>query len=62
MLPGTRPRDVPKSVRDAGASGFSLTLQHDLLELPLRWKNPKKIFVNSMSNLFHKDVPGDYIQ
>ncbi|MFD1674840.1 DUF5131 family protein [Alicyclobacillus fodiniaquatilis] len=44
------------------ANGFSLTLQPDLLELPLRWKNPKKIFVNSMSDLFHKDVPDDYIQ
>ena len=32
-----------------------------LLEDPLRWKNPKTIFVNSMSGLFHEGVPDDYI-
>jgi protein gp37 len=32
------------------------------LELPLRWKLPQVIFVNSMSDLFHKDVPTEYIQ
>ncbi len=42
--------------------GFKLTLQPDLVELPLRWKTPKMIFVNSMSDLFHRDVPLDYIQ
>lgn len=42
--------------------GFRLTLQPDLVELPLRWKTPKMIFVNSMSDLFHRDVPLDYIQ
>ena len=33
-----------------------------MLELPLRWKKPQTIFVNSMSDLFHKDVPLEYIQ
>jgi protein gp37 len=33
-----------------------------MLELPLRWKTPKRIFVNSMSDLFHDDVPLEYIQ
>lgn len=42
--------------------GFQLTLQPDLVELPLRWKTPKMIFVNSMSDLFHRDVPLEYIQ
>lgn len=42
--------------------GFSLTLQPHMLELPLSWKRPQTIFVNSMSDLFHKDVPLDYIQ
>jgi len=42
--------------------GFTLTLQPDLVELPLKWKTPKMIFVNSMSELFHKDVPLEYIQ
>jgi protein gp37 len=44
------------------ANGFKLTLQPHMLELPLKWKKPQTIFVNSMSDLFHKDVPLDYIQ
>lgn len=43
------------------ANGFRVTLQHHALELPLRWKQPRAIFVNSMSDLFHKDVPFDFI-
>lgn len=43
-------------------NGFKLTLQSQMLGLPLRWKTPKRIFVNSMSDLFHKDVPTDYIK
>jgi protein gp37 len=43
-------------------NGFKLTLQPHMLELPLRWKKPQTIFVNSMSDLFHKDVPLGYIQ
>ena len=43
-------------------NGFKLALQPQMLELPLRWKTPKRIFVNSMSDLFHKDVPTDYIK
>jgi protein gp37 len=43
-------------------NGFELTLQPRMLELPLQWKRPQSIFVNSMSDLFHKDVPLDYIQ
>jgi len=42
-------------------NGFVLTLQPHALELPLRWKKPQRIFVNSMSDLFHKAVPLDYI-
>jgi protein gp37 len=42
--------------------GFALTLQPQNLELPLRWKKPQIIFVNSMSDLFHKKVPLTYIQ
>ena len=44
------------------ANGFRLTLHEDSLELPLRWKKPQMIFVNSMSDLFHKDVPVEFIQ
>lgn len=43
-------------------NGFDLTLQPQALELPLRWKKPQRIFVNSMSDLFHVDVPLDYIR
>lgn len=43
-------------------NGFKLTLQPHMLELPLKWKKPQTIFVNSMSDLFHKDVPLEYIQ
>lgn len=43
------------------ANGFKLTIQERMLELPLKWKAPQIIFVNSMSDLFHKDVPTEYI-
>jgi protein gp37 len=43
-------------------NGFELTLHERMLELPLRWKQPQRVFVNSMSDLFHKDVPEEYIQ
>jgi len=42
--------------------GFALTLQPHMLDLPLRWKKPQVIFVNSMSDLFHDRVPLAYIQ
>ena len=38
-------------------NGFRLTLHEGVLELPLRWKRPQMVFVNSMSDLFHEDVP-----
>lgn len=41
--------------------GFDLTLRPDRLDLPLKWKTPRLIFVNSMSDLFHSEVPDDYI-
>lgn len=44
------------------SNGFQLTLHPDTLELPLRWKQPQMIFVNSMSDLFHDAVPLEYIQ
>jgi protein gp37 len=42
--------------------GFRLTLQPDLLEQPLRWRQPRTVFVNSMSDLFHDDVPLEYLR
>ena len=43
-------------------NGFNLTLQPQMLDKPTKWKKRKLIFVNSMSDLFHKDVPDDYIK
>lgn len=44
------------------ANEFNVTLHYDLIGLPLTWKKPKRIFVNSMSDLFHRDVPLEFIQ
>jgi protein gp37 len=41
--------------------GFDLTLRPGRLEQPLRWREPRMIFVNSMSDLFHKDIPQEFI-
>jgi len=43
-------------------NGFKLTLHDDLIDLPLKWKSPRIVFVNSMSDLFHEHVPVDFIQ
>lgn len=42
------------------ANGFELTMHEHALHLPLQWKKPQIIFVNSMSDLFHKDVPTEF--
>ncbi|MBV8202547.1 MAG: phage Gp37/Gp68 family protein [Acidobacteria bacterium] len=42
--------------------GFDLRLVPEKLEEPLRWKSPRRVFVNSMSDLFHEAVPEDYIR
>lgn len=42
-------------------NGFELTLHEDLVTLPLRWKKPRRIFVNSMSDMFHADVPESFL-
>jgi len=42
-------------------NGFKLTLHENVLDLPLQWKQPQLIFVNSMSDLFHEDVPLEFI-
>lgn len=42
--------------------GFDLRLWPERLELPLKWKQPRKVFVNSMSDLFHEDVPDEFIE
>src|SRR5271167_3000579 len=42
--------------------GFDLRLVREKLADPLKWRKPKMVFVNSMSDLFHRDVPEQYIQ
>ncbi len=43
-------------------NGFQLTLHPHMLNRPLGWKKPQMVFVNSMSDLFHEDVPAAFIQ
>ena len=43
------------------ATGFDLTLRPERLQHPLNWQRPRRIFVNSMSDLFHKDVPRGFV-
>jgi protein gp37 len=42
-------------------SGFDLTLRPERLDQPIEWRKPRRIFVNSMSDLFHKEVPTEFI-
>jgi len=55
----------PKYQRDGrpGSSGpgFAVTLHEQTLNEPLRWRSPRVVFVNSMSDLFHEEIPASYI-
>lgn len=42
--------------------GFKVTLHPDLLQEPLKWKKPRMVFVNSMGDMFHEDIPLEYIK
>lgn len=42
-------------------NGFELSMHDHMVDLPKKWKKPKRIFVNSMSDLFHEDVPLEFI-
>jgi protein gp37 len=43
-------------------NNFATTMHYDLLDTPLKWRAPRRIFVNSMSDLFHARVPDDFIR
>lgn len=43
-------------------NGFQVTIHQDLFDQPLRWKKPSMIFVNSMGDMFHENIPLEYIQ
>lgn len=47
---------------DRYQNGFAPTLHYDLVDLPIRWKRPRVIFVNSMSDLFQEAVPASFIK
>jgi protein gp37 len=42
-------------------NGFGVTLRPERLRQPLKWRKPRRVFVNSMSDLFHKDIPDSFI-
>jgi Bacteriophage protein gp37 len=42
-------------------NGFNVTIHEDLIKKPFEWKKPKLVFVNSMSDLFHEDIPDEII-
>ncbi len=48
--------------RASSGPGFAVTLHRQTLDAPLRWKKPRVIFVNSMSDLFHEEVPLEFIR
>ncbi len=43
-------------------NGFAVTLHPDLIDAPLKWKKSRMVFVNSMGDMFHEDIPFEYIQ
>ncbi len=43
-------------------NGFDMTLRPERLEIPLKWKKPRRIFVNSMSDLFHTKIPSSFVK
>ena len=48
--------DPPRS-----GPGFGVTMHEDLLDAPLGWRKPRRVFVNSMSDLFHREVTDDFL-
>jgi protein gp37 len=42
-------------------NGFDVTIHQHMLELPLKWRNPRNIFVNSMGDMFHRLVPNNFV-
>jgi len=56
------PRYQQDGKRKTSGPGFGVTLHHDQVALPQRWKKSRMIFVNSMSDLFHPDVPDSFIR
>ena len=53
--------ELQKQGKKKYKNGFTPTCHPSLLREPFKWKEPKRVFVNSMSDLFHKDVPDSFI-
>lgn len=58
---GTERYQNDGDLRSSGP-GFKLTVHEDLLEVPHHWRSPRLVFVNSMSDLFHEEVPVEFIR
>jgi len=56
------PRGQRDGPTDSSGPGFALTLHQDKVDLPLRWDRPRLVFVDSMSDLFHAQVPDSFIR
>lgn len=52
---------LQKMGQDKYRNGFEVTLHPQALAIPLKWRAPRRVFVNSMSDLFHARVPGDFV-
>lgn len=53
---------ITKRFSNTFTNGFKFTIHPERLQQPLNWRQPSRIFVNSMSDLFHEDMPFDYLQ
>jgi protein gp37 len=49
-----------RSVKTHSGPGFGVSTHPDTLTEPLKWRKPQRVFVNSMSDLFHADIPDGY--
>ncbi|NMO52005.1 phage Gp37/Gp68 family protein [Actinoplanes sp. TBRC 11911] len=65
LAPRLKAMGSPRYQRDGdprtSGPGFALTLHSDAIGLPMRWSRPRRVFVNSMSDLFHDEVPDRFI-
>jgi protein gp37 len=55
-------KEITQRFPNGFPNGFNLTMHPDRLDYPIKWRKPSLVFVNSMSDLFHKDVPLEFIQ
>lgn len=58
----SQPKYQKDGARKSSGPGFGLTLHPDVLDAPLDWKAPRIVFVNSMSDLFHEEIPDEFIR